>query len=179
MTGYGITAVVTIFIVVLTGLSAIRRAGMKVRDESQDLFDTQLDSILQNSGVLTGDILDKKMKSLKGSVELLVEIVKDRVVGYPNDGWEDDTHIPFVDRYTGRRMYPFKADLLPRDWMTQPHLLGANGTKNSDNSLLLEHLQERSGDDLWMPFFSYLSIQTLRVNHLKNLVLKLVFTHEM
>jgi hypothetical protein len=139
--GYGITAFITVFIVVSIAIIAALRAGDKVRDESSALFQRQLDSILQDTGVLTGDILDKKMNNLKGSVELLVEVVRDRIVGYPNDGWEDDSNVPFVDLDTGIRAYPLKADLLPRDWMIEPNL------RTNDIDVLWEHLQERFNDD--------------------------------
>ncbi len=144
--GYGITASVTVFIVVFMAIIAAQRTGTKVRDESIELFQTQLDAILQESGVLTGDILDKKMNHLRGSANLLVEIVRDRIVGYPNDGWENDTHVPFVDQETGRRFYPLKADLLPRDFEMRTNLDPTNSTK------LREHLQERSETYKGTPF---------------------------
>ena len=160
--GYGITAVVTIVTVVVAGILAFNSAGKNVKNESRELFKTQLDSILQESGVLTGDILDKKMNHLRGSVDLLAEIVRDRIVGYPNDGWENDTHVPFVDRYTGRRMYPLRAELLPRDWMVQPQFYGLNRTEN--RSIFEEHLQERSGDDMWVPFLENWNTQSAFFN---------------
>ena len=127
----------TIFIVVSMATIAAQRAGSKVRDESMELFQTQLDVILQESGVFTGDILDKKMNGLRGSVNLLTEIVRDRIVGYPNDGWENDIHVPFVDRETGRRFYPLKANLLPQDFRIISNI-DPNNTAN-----LSENLQER------------------------------------
>lgn len=127
----------TIFIVVLVAIIAAQRAGSKVRDESIELFQTQLDAILQESGVFTGDILDKKVCGLRGSVNLLTEIVRDRIVGYPNDGWENDTNVPFVDRETGRRIYPLKANLLPQDFGIISNI-DPNNTAN-----LSENLQER------------------------------------
>lgn len=144
--GYGITAFVTVFIVVFMATIAANNTGAKVRDESIELFQTQLDAILQESGVLTGDILDKKMNHLRGSVNLLVEIVRDRIVGYPYEGWEDDRYVPFVDRETGRRMYPLKADLLPRDFEMTTNL-------NVDNSTMLrEQIQERAETYAGTPF---------------------------
>jgi len=145
--GYGITAFVTVFIVVLISTIAANRAGKSVREESIELFRIQLDAIVQESGVMTGDILDKKMNSLRGSANLLVEIVRDRIVGYPNDGWENDTHVPFVDQETGRRVYPLKAELLPQDYSVKSNL----DTNDIDN--LAENLQERLGDDVLRPLF--------------------------
>ena len=136
--GYGTTAFVTVFIVVAMACIVAKNTGTMVGNEAVDLFEAQIDAILQESGVLTGDILDKKMNHLRGSVSLLVEIVRDRIVGYPNDGWEDDIHVPFVDRETGRGTYPLKADLLPRDFTMKSNLDLSNSTK------LREQLQERA-----------------------------------
>jgi hypothetical protein len=146
--GYGITAFVTLFIVVAMASISAHRAGSIVREESNALFQTQLDDILQRSGVLTGDILDKKMESLRGSVNLLAEIVRDRIVGYPNDGWETDRHLPFVNVETGKRFYPIKANLLPRDFEIRSNLDASNGTN------LKENLQERGGEHVLLPFLN-------------------------
>jgi hypothetical protein len=63
-----------------------------------------------------------------------VEIVRDRIVGYP-DEFADDRHVPFIDRDTGEAAYPLKAKLLPRDWQVVSNW-------NEDN--LEEHAQERA-----------------------------------
>jgi hypothetical protein len=150
--GYGITAFITIFIVVLIATIAARRAGGEVKESSAELFRNQLDAILQESGLLTGAILGKKMDKLRGSASLLTEIVRDRIVGYPNDGWEDDTYVPFVDSDTGKRKYPLEAKLLPRDWQVTPNLRDAES--------LTEHIQERATYEDLQPYIDIWNTET-------------------
>jgi len=150
--GYGITALITITIVVFTATITARKAGEEVKEESIELFKRQLDVILQESGLQTGFILDQKMESLRGSASLLTEIVRDRIVGYPNDGWEEDIHVPFIDRDTGKRRYPLKAKLLPRDWQITPNL--------RDVESLTEHIQERATYKGFQPYIDTFNTET-------------------
>eukprot|EP00536_Pseudo-nitzschia_multiseries_P012093 jgi/Psemu1/244263/estExt_Genewise1.C_4430009 len=136
--GYGILVFYVTFTVVLMSTLLARRAGSGVKQKSNELFQTQLDGILRETGILTGDILDKKLNGLRGTVSLLSEIVRDRIVGYPNNGWENDIHVPFLDRDTGGNVYPLHADLLPRDWMIESNL-DWNNTER-----LRENVQERA-----------------------------------
>ena len=158
MAGFGITAFMTVFLAVVMASMAAQHAGSTVKTESRNLFVQQLDAILQESGTLTGDILEKKVNDLRGSVNLLVEIVRDRIVGYPNDGWENDIHVPFIDQVTGKRKYPLKADLLPRDFEIKPNI------NISDPDSLAENLQERGSEGLLIPYWKIHNTETSMFN---------------
>jgi hypothetical protein len=44
------------------------------------------------------------------------ELVRDRIMGYPDRGWENDAHVPFFDLKSESNVYPIKSPPLPRDW---------------------------------------------------------------
>eukprot|EP00529_Nitzschia_sp_RCC80_P002698 CAMPEP_0113449536 /NCGR_PEP_ID=MMETSP0014_2-20120614/5351_1 /TAXON_ID=2857 /ORGANISM="Nitzschia sp." /LENGTH=1855 /DNA_ID=CAMNT_0000340819 /DNA_START=9 /DNA_END=5576 /DNA_ORIENTATION=- /assembly_acc=CAM_ASM_000159 len=134
-TAYGITAFLTIFLVVLCATIAAIRAGDAVTNQTETLFREQLFGGMTERNFLTVEILTKKFSNLKSTSSLLTEIVRDRIVGYPDDGWEDDNHVPFIDRETRQRVYPLKANLLPRDWQVK---------SNWNETNLEEHAQERA-----------------------------------
>jgi hypothetical protein len=130
----GVTAFVTILMVVVAAAIVALRAGDTVKVDARRVLTDQYIDTLQESGRLTSDLFTKRWDNIESTVELLAELVRDRIVGYPNE-FADDRHVPFVDHETRERKYPLKADLLPRDWQV-------NSNWNEDN--LEEHTQERA-----------------------------------
>jgi hypothetical protein len=112
---------------------AVKVDARRVLTEQYKLTDQYKDT-LQESGRLTSEVFTQKWDNIESSISLLTELVRDRIVGYPNE-FADDRHVPFVDRETGEQKYPLKADLLPRDWQVHSNW-------NEDN--LEEHTQERA-----------------------------------
>jgi hypothetical protein len=131
---YGVTAFITISLVVVTSTITALRAADTVKDDARLLLTNQYIETLQESGRLTSEIFTKKWSNIESTVSLLAEVVRDRIVGYP-DEFADDRHVPFVDHDTGERKYPLQADLLPRDWQIKSNW-------NLEN--LEEHTQERA-----------------------------------
>lgn len=129
---YGSTAFFTILVVVLMATIAAILAGEGVKPDTRELLTDQLIDNLQTSGLLMARIFSQRFTNLRTSSTLLVEVVRDRIVGYPNE-FADDRYVPFIDTETGTRQYPLKANLLPRDWQIIPNV-------NLDN--LLEHVQQ-------------------------------------
>ncbi|KAG7351000.1 Cache domain containing protein [Nitzschia inconspicua] len=132
---YGVTAFITILLVVVSATIAAIRAGDTVKDDVRELLTNQYIDSLQKSGKLTSEIFTKKWSNIHSTVSLLAEVVRDRIVGYP-DEFADDRYVSFVDYDTGERKYPLKAALLPRDWQV---------TSNWNLENLEEHTQERAG----------------------------------
>jgi hypothetical protein len=137
---YGTTAFLTIFAVVLMATITALLAGEGVKNDTRDLLTDQLIENLQTSGLLMARIFSMRFTNLRSSSSLLAEVIRDRIVGYPND-FADDRFVPFTDIETGERKYPLKANLLPRDWQLISNL-------NQEN--LPEHVQERI--DVFSPF---------------------------
>lgn len=130
---YGGTALILILsVVILATLSALH-AGDVVTKRSKSLLRDQLIEGLLDASKETGDLFTKKFSSLRGTAALLTEIVRDRIVGYP-DEFADDRYVPFVDMETGRNAYPLRADLLPRDFEV---------VSNWDASNFEEHAQDK------------------------------------
>lgn len=96
---------------------------------------------ISNSSQFAAQTLSQELDHLRGSASLIVEIVRDRIAGYPQAGWDEDLFVPFQtypssgSSSSGGReqQYPLKSPLLPRDWNTP---LNVNGSNHR------EHLQE-------------------------------------
>jgi len=56
------------------------------------------------------------MNDMEGSVQLMAEGLQDRIVGYPEPGWEEDFFVPFFDMETKPNKYPRRLPPPPIDW---------------------------------------------------------------
>ena len=61
----------------------------------------------QASSQHAADTLSKKFENLEGVVSLLGEVTRDRIVGYPREGWQNDDDVPFLDTVSGRNSVSF------------------------------------------------------------------------
>ena len=138
MVSYGCTAVLTIAVVILLAVVATVHSGHVVTKESENLLHQQVQSFIQDSAHYTADILTQQLVSVRGTAALMVELVRDRIVGYPNRGFENDAFVPFLDFESQRNKYPLQSTLLPRDWQIPLNLRGL------DLAALQEHTQERA-----------------------------------
>jgi hypothetical protein len=137
---YGCTAFFTIGAVVVFASLAAKHAGSTVNCETMDLLKDQVTAGLADTEFQIARIISMKFQTIKGSAALLSEIIRDRIVGYPNQ-FEDDRHVPFLDIETGEKRYPLIGPRLPRDFEILP-----DWTTETDR----EHIQERAE-----PFYRY------------------------
>ena len=131
---FGSASFVAITIVVsLTAFTAYRVRKV-VNGHSDHLFREQVTRrLVRNSGYVT-ETLATYFENIHSSIQLMTEIVQDRIVGYPDLGWEEDLHVPFMDRETGTNKYPLNSTHLLLDWQFIPNV-------NSDN--IEEHFPDR------------------------------------
>jgi hypothetical protein len=132
---YGITAVLTILLVVILAIIASFRAGNVVKDNTRKMLRSEVILSIRDSSKYTADIFTARFGSVRGTATLAAELVRDRIVGYPDQGYEDDQNVPFLDIDTQRNKYPLKTPPLPRDWEI---------TLNVNKSNLDENFQERA-----------------------------------
>ena len=100
--------VVSIALSIRAGLLVQRRAGLVMRQ--------QVERSLAQSTQSTAEALTEYMSNVEGVTQMLAEYVMDRIVGYPESGWEEDEFVPFRDILSGRNVYPLQNDPLPLDW---------------------------------------------------------------
>ncbi len=131
--GYGSTAFVAISLVVLFASLAANIAGNNVNGVTTDRLNDRVTASLAKTEIQVARIFSKKIQRIKGSAVLLSEIIRDRIVGYPNQ-FEDDRYVPFLDVDTGRNQYPLSGTELPRDFEILPNLMPES---------IGEHTQER------------------------------------
>ncbi len=142
---YGCTALFTIGIVVILATFAARHAGKTVKEQTSSLLVDQVIVGLGDSKIQVAKIFAQKFQTLKGSTALLSEIIRDRIVGYP-DEFADDRHVPFIDMETGQNAYPLRGAPLPRDFEVDLNLTPET---------MKENTQERA--DALLQFSSVLS----------------------
>jgi hypothetical protein len=83
---------------------AIRRSGEDVKRYSEELMKAQVQASLVRSGELVAEKYTSRVADVEGTLQLLVEAVRDRIVGYPYmERWEDGRYVPFRDYYYAAR----------------------------------------------------------------------------
>ncbi|CAB9519606.1 expressed unknown protein [Seminavis robusta] len=118
---FGATGVITTSLVILMACLCVLSTGRVVQENARAFISREVISSISNSSQYAAESFSQELDHLRGTVSLIVEIVRDRIVGYPNDGWENDTHVPFRN-LQGQQKYPLKSPLLPRDWMVTPNI---------------------------------------------------------
>ena len=114
---FGSTAVVTLIVVVVTAGVCAHIAGERVMQRSNALLRKQVVARWVRNARFVSETMAAYFANVDGTVQLAVEVVRDRIVGYPDlPGWEQDLYVPFRNRETGTNQYPVKADPLPLDW---------------------------------------------------------------
>jgi hypothetical protein len=131
---YGITCAIAIGVVMLVATLTAKSTGDCVTNEARDLLGGQVINNTRDSSENAAATLSKKIEHLEGVVSLMAEFVSDRIVGYPNNEWEADRHVPFFDSLSGKNVYPLLSDPLPPDW---------NITVNVNETNFQEHVQNR------------------------------------
>lgn len=131
---FGSASLLSLAIVVAVASITAHRAGVIVNGRADDLFREQVKRRLVRNGRYVSESLSKYLGNMKGSLQLTTEFVQDRIVGYPEAGWEEDLFVPFKDRETGSNKYPLNSTRLPFDWEYTP---------NVDTDNLAEHFPDR------------------------------------
>jgi len=132
---FGSTAFLTIALAVLLATLTARLAGKIVQEDARDSLRKQVIRNIRSTSTYVADVIERRLSNLEGAAALQAEIVRDRIVGYPSSGWEDDLHVPFFDTLSQRNVYPIEGNPLPRDWSVT---IGA-----LNESMAEENLQER------------------------------------
>jgi len=142
------SALVSLVIVAVLAGTFAAFAGRTVKGRADELMRQQIEGNLLTTSRLIGKQLNAYTKELEGTVQLIVEAVNDRIVGYPYPGWEEDRFVPFMDSASQRRMYPLAQPPPPMEWNITPNV-------NVEN--VKEHSPER---DSWVQEFPSLSTAT-------------------
>jgi type II secretory pathway pseudopilin PulG len=132
---FGTAAIVVAILSVIATLICYHLSKQIRENKSNPLFQQQaMNRLSHNSRYIAGS-LELFTINKMSFIHLIHELMIDRIVGYPEPGWENDTYVPFVDYDTGQNKYPLQAQPLPLDWDIELNI-------NEDNKD--EHLQERS-----------------------------------
>jgi hypothetical protein len=113
---FGSIAFLTIAIAVLLATITAQLAGQIVQDQARESLQNQVLNDIHSTSAYLAAVISRQFANLDGAVMIQYEIVRDRIVGYPDKGWENDTHVPFFDMVTQRNVYPITPPPLPRDW---------------------------------------------------------------
>jgi hypothetical protein len=137
MLSYGVAAVVSILIVLFLAVLLGARAGEVVQQRAKTALEQQVIVSFAFSCRAVAEQITSYLDGTEGALQLVVEITRDRIVGYPSlQGWETDDYVPFFDTETQRNRYPLRTAPPPLDW---------NITSNIDANSIFEHFQERIG----------------------------------
>jgi HAMP domain-containing protein len=136
-------------VILLTIVSAFVAARIFNEKAVNPLVQEQVNRTLATASARVAETFDAYMTTVEGTVQILVEAIQDRIVGYPSPGWENDEFVPFVDMdyngsngtaeedpnyLLGRRAYPLNVKPPPLEWEQHPNI-------NTENAF--ENLQER------------------------------------
>ena len=142
---FGVSSAIAIGVVILATALTAKSVGENIKSQARELLEGQVIANTRASSEHAADTLSTKFDNLGKVVSLLAELTTDRIVGYPDDQWETDEHVPFLDTLSGKNVYPILTDTLPPDW---------NITMNVNESNYQEHVQDR-----W-PWYSRFPIST-------------------
>jgi hypothetical protein len=111
-------------------LSSIQ-TGNIVKDQSGDLLRQQIKDRLSSNSRYVAEAFEGYLDGMHGTVQIISELVRDRIVGYPNAGWETDQYVPFRDMITNRNRYPLQSSsLISLDWNVTPNVNPSNAAEH-------------------------------------------------
>jgi hypothetical protein len=131
---FGSPALISLILLTIFASTSVWSAGRAVKNSSDSLMRQQVTDNLLESTQVVAEKLTAYMNYIEGSVQLMAEGVQDRIVGYPEPGWEEDQFVPFFDMETKQNKYPLKLPPPPIDW---------NITLNLNLKNAFENVQER------------------------------------
>ena len=146
-TSFGVSAFVTLSIVVLLACVSARWSAELLKDETHDVLHAQVENNILQYNLYLANYLTEYFLYLEGAAQLVVEITQDRLMGYPQPGWEDDRFVPFFDTESQGYKYPLhNPNAIRHDW---------DIVVNVNTSNAREHLINRAG-----PFVDNIPIST-------------------
>jgi HAMP domain-containing protein len=135
LVSFGSSAFLTLAFVVALASITVHSAGHAVKERSNEVM---RDQVVRNIVTSTRNLADQftaYLLTLDGTVQLMAEFARDRIVGYGEEGWDDDRYVPFFDIESQTNKYPLRSPPLPLDWQINPNIVSENAW---------EHLQERT-----------------------------------
>jgi len=105
-------------------------------------MEEQVTNNLLSASKLVSEQFDAYMIDVEGTVQLIAEAVMDRIVGYPDAGWEQDSFVPFFDTESQRMLYPLAQPAPPMEWNITPNINATNVKEHSiarEDWLLASH----------------------------------------
>jgi hypothetical protein len=128
---FGSVSIATILLLVLVACLSSIQTGNIVKDESGDLLREQVLDRLSSNSRYIAEAFEGYLDGMHGTVQIISELVRDRIVGYPNAGWESDEFVPFRDMITNKMRYPLKSSsLLSLDWNVTPNVNSSNAAEH-------------------------------------------------
>jgi hypothetical protein len=143
LVAFGSIAFLTTAIAIVLAAGAANSAGLIMQEEGLKTLEAQVIKNIRYSTSYVNDLVSRRLANLEGLASLQIEIVRDRIVGYPDRGWETDSHIAFFDLESNSTAYPIRAAPLPQDWNVTPSVTSPADAR--------EHLQER---EHWIDLFN-------------------------
>jgi len=139
---FGLSSLAALVVVVVLACTSAASAGRTVINAAQLTMKNQVVENLLLTSRLVGEEFNAHWEDLEGTAQLIVEVVRDRIVGYPTqEGWEEGRYVPFKNAFTQRQAYPLRMPPAPLDW---------NISKSNINATnAFEHIQERV-DEPWL-----------------------------
>ncbi|KAL7569171.1 hypothetical protein ACA910_016997 [Epithemia clementina (nom. ined.)] len=116
LASFGSATFITLMLVVIVSIIMLNAAGNLVKERSSNVMREQINSRIVETTKTTAESFAKFKENYDGVVQQVVEITLDRIVGYPESGWEDDRFVPFYDVDSQRNVYPLEVDPIPLDW---------------------------------------------------------------
>lgn len=105
-------------------------AGGHVRRSANDALKKQVEQRLIKNSHMVSRTVATYFENIEGLLAIMAEAVQDRIVGYPEPGWEEDLYVPFKDRETGRNRYPLKAKPVRLDWQVKANINKSNADEH-------------------------------------------------
>jgi hypothetical protein len=130
---FGLPAFLTIAFVVSLAVAFAHKAGVEVQDRAGRVLEEQVITKFVRSSSHVAEHISSYIDSVDRALQLMAEVTRDRIVGYPEPGWEDDLFVPFFDTETQRNMYPLKSPPPPLDWNITPNVNDENMKEHIPN----------------------------------------------
>ena len=155
---YGSVAIITLLAVTIVAIVASIHAGEVVKGETKSRLLEQVEqTLLQESAKYAAETFkEKHYQNYRGVAAIIHELIRDRIVGFPNTtSFENDQYVPFQS-YGGGNQYPLQTPLLPSDWNITRNLLHYR----NNEEVLEEHFQSTSRIEYFRRYLDRISTAT-------------------
>jgi hypothetical protein len=153
---YGTASIVSAIFVYSLGCIALHYSFYTIKCYAEKSLGQQRVNQTRHNNRNVADLFSVFVTNQDQGLRLIRDLVTERIVGYPDPGWETDEYVPFpdIDRFaTQRNKYPLQSKPLPLEWEI---------IRNVNESNKVEHLQERAD---YMPNSSLRTISTASASY--------------